>query len=61
MKHRLATIFALILLAPTAIFAAGFERPVPKPQTETAEVWFLIASVALIAALAAVHMLVQRR
>ena len=50
---------AITLPCPT--FAATFERPIPQPQTGTAEVWFLIASVALIGALAAVQMLVNRR
>ena len=53
-------LFAAITL-PCPTFAATFERPIPQPQTGTAEVWFLIASVALIGALAAVQMLVNRR
>ncbi|MBW4982278.1 hypothetical protein KZZ07_06960 [Mameliella sp. CS4] len=51
----------LVLLLTAPLPAAAFERPIPKPQTEAAEVWFLAASVALIAALIAVHMLVSRR
>ncbi|BBU57200.1 MULTISPECIES: hypothetical protein [Mameliella] len=51
--------FLPFLLFPVPAFA--FDRPIPQPQTETAEFWFLVASVALIAALAAVHWLVARR
>lgn len=43
------------------LLAASFERPVPQAQTDVAEFWFLVASVALIAALVAVQMLVSRR
>lgn len=61
--RRILTI-ALILpvvILPVAGFAAGFDRPIPQPQTDTAEFWFLIASIALIAALVAVQVLVSRR
>lgn len=53
----------LVLLAslPAPALAAGFERPIPQPQTESAEIWFLVASIALIASLVAVQMLVSRR
>lgn len=57
MKPILATALAL----PAPVLAAGFERPIPEPQTQSAEFWFLVASVALIAALVAVHVLVSRR
>ena len=48
-----------LLLLPTPAFA--FERPIPQPQTDAAEFWFLLGSLALIAALGAVHWLVARR
>lgn len=48
-------------LLPAPLFAASFERPVPQAQTEVAEFWFLVASLALIASLVAVQMLVSRR
>ncbi|WP_193748254.1 hypothetical protein [Leisingera sp. ANG-M1] len=57
MKHFLA----LALLAPYSAFAATFERPIPQPQTETAEIWFLAASIALIISLGLVQYLVSRR
>lgn len=54
-------ILALALTLPGTAFAEAFDRPIPQPQTETAEFWFLVGSVALILALAAVHILVSRR
>lgn len=54
-------LLAILLTAPAPVFASGFERPIPQPQTDAAELWFLVASVALIGALVAVHMLVRRR
>ena len=54
-------ILALALTLPVPAFAAGFERPIPQPQTEAAEFWFFLASIALVAALAAVQFLVSRR
>ncbi|WP_417722750.1 hypothetical protein [Salipiger sp.] len=59
MKRLAALILAL--LTPLPALAATFERPIPKPQTDAAEVWFLVASVALVGALFAVQMLVSRR
>ncbi len=54
----LATLAALI---PAPLLAAEFERPIPQPQTESAELSYLIASLLLLAALWAVHRLVMRR
>ncbi|MGR3365360.1 MAG: hypothetical protein ACU0CY_14400 [Maritimibacter harenae] len=54
-------LIALAVALPTPLLAASFERPVPQAQTEVAEFWFLMASLALIAALLAVHLLVRRR
>ena len=54
----------LILLAvtlPGPALATGFERPIPQPQTDSAEVWYLVASIALVVSLIAVQMLVRRR
>lgn len=59
MKRILA--IALTPTLPFPAFAAGFERPIPQPQTEVAEFWFLIGSIALIIALAAVQIFVSRR
>ncbi|WP_424980627.1 hypothetical protein [Leisingera sp. S232] len=52
---------SLALLAPTSAFAAAFERPIPQPQTETAEFWFLVGSIALVVSLGFVQYLVSRR
>lgn len=57
--HRILYLFLFIF--PSMAFAQGFERPIPNPQTATAEGWFLAASIALLLALLAVHLLVRRR
>lgn len=57
MKRILAAALAL----PAPALAEAFDRPIPQPQTETAEFWFLVGSIALIVALAAVQWLVSRR
>ncbi|MGC9370647.1 MAG: hypothetical protein ACP5DX_14000 [Paracoccaceae bacterium] len=54
-------ILAIALTLPAPAFAAGFDRPIPQPQTDAAEFWFLMGSIALIVALAAVQILVSRR
>lgn len=50
---------AALVLSPA--IAHAFERPVPQAQSATAEFWFAIASIAMIAALYAVHRLVTRK
>lgn len=52
---------ALITLLPLPALAEEFQRPIPLPQTAAAEVTFLVASILLILALVAVHVLVNRR
>lgn len=49
-----------ILMAQPAL-ADAFDRPLPQAQSATAELWFGIASLALLVALALVHHLVMRR
>lgn len=56
---RLAALLAVLVPGPA--LAAAFERPIPQPQTDAAEFWFFVASVALVAALGAVQILVSRR
>ncbi|WP_324754988.1 hypothetical protein [Roseovarius sp. Pro17] len=46
---------------PALAHAEAFQRPIPQPQSATAEWWFLAASLALLASLLAVHLLVRRR
>lgn len=53
--------FALLALAPLAGHASSFERPIPQAQSATAEFWFALAALGMIAALAAVARLVARR
>ncbi|MBK5932610.1 hypothetical protein C8N32_1115 [Rhodovulum imhoffii] len=48
-----------IILSPA--FAEGFDRPVPQAQSATAEFWYALAGLALIAAMIAVQQLVSRR
>ncbi|GGB06454.1 hypothetical protein [Allosediminivita pacifica] len=55
------TSLALALTLPGAALAETFDRPIPQPQTEAAEFWFLIGSIALIVSLGAVQWLVSRR
>jgi len=54
-------LFAIVALIASPAWAEGFDRPIPQAQSATAELWFFLGSVALIAALAAVQWLVARR
>jgi hypothetical protein len=54
----LAFLFASIAASP--LLAEGFDRPIPQAQSATAEFWFALGSIALIAALVLVHRLVAR-
>lgn len=59
---RLFTLAAMLTaLIPAAAIAETFERPIPQPQSADAELWFALASVGLVVALLAVHLLVRRR
>ncbi len=53
--------FAIAIFLPTLTQGAVFERPIPQPQSATAEWWFFCASLAFLAALLAVHLVVRRR
>ena len=55
---RLAS--ALVFSALPA-FANAFERPVPQPQSATAELWYGIAFVLLCLALYAVYWVISKR
>lgn len=59
--RRTVPAVAVFALCQSSALAKTFERPIPNPQTSTAEAWFLAASLGLILALGAVHWLVQRR
>lgn len=56
---RFLTFISVLMTLPG--LAAAFDRPIPQAQSATAEIWFSIASVALVAALVLVHRLVMRR
>ncbi|POF30497.1 hypothetical protein [Roseibium marinum] len=61
---RIFSVFAALgtsLAVPVQALAAGVQRPIPNPQSATAEFWFFTASIGLLLALAAVHWLVARR
>lgn len=57
---RLFLLLAFVAL-PAPIWAAAYDRPTPQAQSATAEFWFFIASLTLVAALLAVGWLVARR
>ena len=57
---RIVTCLLAALLA-SPVLAEGFERPIPQPQSATAEFWYALACLALVAGLAGVHWLVSRR
>lgn len=50
---------AIFLAAPA--FADGYDRPIPQAQSATAEFWYALACLALLAAMIAVQRLVARR
>jgi len=58
---RLGPLATLVVLLSGQIAAATFERPIPRPQTDSAEAWYFIASLMLVVALAIVQVLVNRR
>lgn len=51
--------FAALLASPA--LAKSFDRPIPQAQSATAELWYAIACLALLAAMVAVQRLVSRR
>ncbi|MEP1538718.1 MAG: protein NnrT [Paracoccaceae bacterium] len=57
---RIAISFVAIILA-TPAFSEAYDRPIPQAQSATAEFWYVLACLALIAAMIAVHRLVAHR
>jgi len=51
----------LTTLIAVPAFAESFDRPIPQAQSATAEFWYAMACLALLAAMAAVQWLVSRR
>lgn len=56
---RFLSFIPLLLASP--VWAESFDRPIPQAQSATAEVWFAVASLALIGALFLVNHLVMRK
>ncbi|WP_226553210.1 protein NnrT [Celeribacter naphthalenivorans] len=56
---RFLPLLPLFLASPAV--AETFDRPIPQAQSATAEFWFFLATLALIAALAVVARVVARR
>ena len=56
---RLIAFIAALFASP--VLADAFDRPIQQAQSATAEIWFGIASLTLIAALALVNHLVMRK
>ncbi|KNX39857.1 hypothetical protein ROTO_36000 [Roseovarius tolerans] len=57
--RSLTVLIATLIAAPA--FAKGFDRPIPQAQSATAELWYALACLALIASMIAVQRLVSRR
>jgi len=53
--------YAVMALLPAQVWAEAYNRPVPQAQSATAEFWFFIASLTLVAALISVAFLVHKR
>lgn len=58
---RKSLMLVLTGLMATPILAEGFDRPIPQAQSATAEFWYALACLALIAAMVVVQRLVSRR
>lgn len=54
-----ASIMAFLITTPA--FAEAFDRPIPQAQSATAEFWYALACLALVAAMVVVQRLVARR
>ncbi|MGX0974392.1 hypothetical protein ACSSVY_000088 [Roseovarius sp. MBR-51] len=55
----LTVVFTTLIASP--VFAKSFDRPIPQAQSATAELWFALGSIAMIAALVLVQRLVARK
>ncbi|GAA6208365.1 hypothetical protein NBRC116601_16580 [Cognatishimia sp. WU-CL00825] len=53
--------FLILLFLASPAAATEFDRPIPNAQSATAELWFALASILLIAALFAVGRVVAKR
>lgn len=60
MRYILSSLLAYVVSASGAV-ASQFDRPIPQAQSATAELWYALACLSLIAAMVAVQWLVSRR
>lgn len=51
----------LTMISATPALAEAYDRPIPQAQSATAEFWYALACLALVAAMIAVQRLVARR
>ena len=58
MKHAVTL---LTLLAASPALAEPYSRPIPQAQSATAEFWYALACLTLVAAMYAVHRMVMRK
>jgi hypothetical protein len=56
----LFSLTGMTCLITSSSIAQEFDRPIPQAQSATAEFWFALASIAMIAALVVVQRLVAR-
>ncbi len=59
MRSLITLILASLTTSP--VLAEGFDRPIPQAQSATAELWYALACLALVAAMIVVQRLVSRR
>jgi len=52
---------SLCAIFASSAMAGQFDRPIPQAQSATAELWYALACLSLIAAMVAVQWLVSRR
>lgn len=57
---RITTFLVAFVLATPAL-AEAYDRPIPQAQSATAEFWYALACLALVAAMIGVQRLVARR
>ncbi|WP_299723439.1 hypothetical protein [uncultured Tateyamaria sp.] len=57
---RVSTTLLALLVASPAL-AEAYNRPIPQAQSATAEFWYAVACLGLVASMALVHWLVSRR
>ena len=59
--HFFLPLTGIFALAGSRLFADGFDRPIPQAQSATAEFWYAMACITLVASMVAVQWLVARR